>query len=167
VIFVDHQCEYTSDCKEPNVPDPIALLKQDHKEAKAMLKQLAASKPGRRRETTVKKLDAALRLHMQIEEDLVYPLVRSLVGREAAEEAEIEHSLAREGLGKLTQLDDEPGFGAAVAMLNAGIAHHVKEEEQEVFPQLKKEIDRAQLMQLGDEVARARRASRSSARAAL
>jgi iron-sulfur cluster repair protein YtfE (RIC family) len=146
------------------VPDPIALLKQDHKEAKAMLKQLADSKPGARREQTVAKLDAALRLHMQIEEELVYPLVAERVGREDAEEANVEHSLARDGLSKLAELDDEPGFGAAVAMLTAGINHHVKEEEQEMFPDLKKKLDRPTLMELGDQVAAAKKAKGARAR---
>jgi len=146
------------------MPDPIVLLKADHKEAKALLKQLDESSPGKRRETTVQKLDAALRLHMQIEETLLYPLVAELVGDEEAEEANVEHSLAREGLDKLAQLDDEPGFGAAVAMLTAGINHHVKEEEQEVFPQLKKKLDRDRLMQLGDEVAAAKKGKRIPAR---
>jgi iron-sulfur cluster repair protein YtfE (RIC family) len=140
------------------MPDPVTLLKQDHKEAKALLKQLEASKPGRRRESTVAKLDEALRLHMQIEEELVYPLVAELVGREDAREANVEHSLAREGLQKLVELDDEPGFGAAVAMLTAGISHHVKEEEQEMFPHLKRKLDRDQLFALGDEVVAAKRA---------
>jgi hypothetical protein len=40
------------------------------------------------------------------------------------------------------ELVDEPGFGA-VAMLTAGIKHHVKEEETEMFPELKKKLDRA------------------------
>ena len=133
--------------------DPVALLKRDHREAAAMLKILADSKPGARRRSTVKKLVGALTLHMEIEESRVYPLVAQLVGREEQQEAEIEHGLARDGLVKLQELVDEPGFGAGVAMLTAGIRHHVKEEEQEIFPELKKKLDREQLRDLGDVVA--------------
>ena len=132
--------------------DPIVLLKKDHLEAAAMLKILAASKPGARRHSTVKKLDDALKLHMRLEERLVYPLVAKLVGKEDAKEAAIEHDLVRDGLANLTKFVDEPGFGAAVAMLTAGVKHHVKEEEQEVFPELKKKLDREALAALGDKL---------------
>jgi hemerythrin-like domain-containing protein len=143
----------------------VVLLKKDHREAAAMLKTLASSKPGSRRRATVTKLVDALTLHMQIEEKYVYPLVGKLLGREDEQEAEIEHQLAREGLAKLQKLADKPGFGAAVAMLTAGIKHHVKEEEQEMFPELKKHLDRGELLALGDEVAHAKKpASRASRR---
>jgi hypothetical protein len=42
-------------------------------------------------------------------------------------------------------------------MLTAGIRHHVKEEEHEVFPELKRKIDRDQLAALGDRVADAKK----------
>ena len=143
--------------------DPIALLKKDHREVEVMLKALVTSKPGARRQVTVKKLDAALSLHMSIEEAHIYPLVAKRVDVEA-EEAGIEHGLVREGLANLVELVGEPGFGAALAMLTAGIKHHVKEEEQEVFPELKRTLDRGELGELGDEVAEAKKASRRSAR---
>ena len=136
--------------------DPVALLKKDHREAEAILKMLAESKPGARRRAAVKKLDAALRLHMEIEEKFVYPVIERVVGDEEAEEANIEHGLAREGLADLTRLVDQHGFGATVAMLTAGIKHHVKEEERELFPELKRKLDRASLAELGDEVAAAK-----------
>jgi hemerythrin-like domain-containing protein len=139
--------------------DPVALLKQDHREAATMLKTLADSKPGARRRSTVTKLVDALTLHMKIEESRVYPLVAHLVGPAEEQEAEIEHGLARDGLVKLQELVDEPGFGAVVAMLTAGIRHHVKEEEQEIFPELKKKLDREQLRDLGDEVAADKKAA--------
>lgn len=141
--------------------DPIVSLKKDHREAAELLKTLAASKPGARRNATVKKLDAALKLQMHIEEQLVYPLVAKLVGTEEAKGAGIEHGLIRDGLVNLTKLDDEPGFGAAVAMLTAGIKHHVKEEEREMFPELKKKLDRDALAALGDEVKAAKSAKKS------
>jgi hemerythrin-like domain-containing protein len=141
--------------------DPVVLLKQDHREAATLLKTLADSKPGARRRSTVEKLVAALTLHMQIEEARVYPLVGRLVGREEEQEAEIEHGLARDGLVKLQELVDAPGFRAGVAMLSAGIRHHVKEEEQDIFPELKKKLDREQLRDLGDEVAADKKAAGS------
>ncbi len=146
--------------------DPVAILKRDHREVAQMLKTLDASKPGACRRQTVDKLTAALELHMEIEERVIYPVVQRVVGKEEAEEAGVEHGLAREGLTDLQRLVDEPGFGAAVAMLTAGIRHHVKEEEQEVFPELKRKIDRAELRELGDEVAAAKSPKRR-ARAAV
>jgi hemerythrin-like domain-containing protein len=101
---------------------------------------------------------------MQIEERDIYPLVAKLVGQNDAEEANVEHGLARDGLAKLQQLVDQPGFGAAVAMVTAGIKHHVKEEEQDMFPALKKQLDRDQLRSLGDQVAAAKKQARSKQR---
>ena len=149
------------------MPDPITLLKQDHREVEQMLKTLAQSKPSATRKRTLDKLEAALGLHMHIEEAEVYPLVRGLIGNEDADEANIEHTLAREGLAKMRELVAAPGFGAAVAMVTAGIKHHVKEEEQEMFPELKTNLDRAQLIALGDTVAAKKKAPKPrSARSA-
>jgi hemerythrin-like domain-containing protein len=133
--------------------DPIAMLKADHREAKTLLQQLAESRnPSATRRKTTQKLVAALQLHMEIEESLVYPLVAERVGTEEEQEAEIEHRLARDGLSKMSELVDEPGFGAAVAMVTAGIKHHVKEEETEIFPTLKQNLRRDELAKLGDEI---------------
>jgi hemerythrin superfamily protein len=132
--------------------DPVAMLKREHREVEEMLTKLQDSNPGARRRSTVEKVAAALTLHMQMEEQVVYPVVKRVVGAEAEEEAEIEHRLAREALAHLQEMVDEPGFGAVVDMLKAGIKHHVKEEEKEVFPKLKKGLDRAELAEMGDQL---------------
>ena len=62
--------------------DPIAMLKRDHREVAALLKELADSKPGATRRKTTDKLSTALALHMQIEEKLVYPLIAERVGED-------------------------------------------------------------------------------------
>ena len=146
--------------------DPVAILKRDHREVAQMLKTLDASKPGARRRQTVEKLTQALELHMEIEERDIYPVVARVIGKEDAEEGGVEHRLARDGLAEVQRLVDEPGFGAAVAMLTAGIRHHVKEEEQEMFPELKKKIDRDELRELGDRVAAAKQPKRRARAAA-
>jgi hemerythrin superfamily protein len=137
--------------------DPIAILERDHREVEALLQQLAGSvNPTPTRRKTTSELVTALTQHMQIEERLVYPLVDEYVGHDEEQEAETEHSLAREGLASIEELVDEPGFGAAIAMLTAGIRHHVKEEESEVFPKLKAKLERGELAELGDAVAAAK-----------
>jgi hemerythrin-like domain-containing protein len=152
-----------STLSEVVVNDPIAILKRDHREAAALLKQLSESKPGATRRRTTNKVVAALQLHMAIEEELLYPLVKERIGTEEEQEAENEHDLARAGLDKMSELVDSPGFGAAVAMTTAGIKHHVKEEETEVFPELKSKLDRDELAELGDAVAARKRKRRSRA----
>lgn len=134
--------------------DPITILRKEHREAEELLKRLeASSSPGPRRRQTVDKLVAALTLHMAMEEKLVYPVVQKALGGDAVQEADIEHDLAREGLRKLQELVEKPGFGAAVDMVKAGIKHHVKEEESEMFPHLKHRLGRERLAELGDAVA--------------
>ena len=144
--------------------DPVAILKRDHREASALMQELADSKPGAKRRRTVEKLDKALLLHMEIEEKVLYPVVQAQVSEEEAEEAEIEHGLIRVALEELQQLVDEPGFGAAVAMIVAGVRHHVKDEETKVFPELKAKLDRDALAEMGDAVMAMKKAARGQAR---
>jgi iron-sulfur cluster repair protein YtfE (RIC family) len=142
------------DDREAMMNDPIAMLRKDHREAEGLLKRLEeSSSPGPRRRETVEKLRQALTLHMEIEERVVYPVVVETLGQEPATEADVEHDLARAGLAKMVELVEEPGFGASVDMVKAGIKHHVKEEETEIFPKLKKRLGRETLRELGDRIA--------------
>ena len=138
--------------------DPIAILKRDHREAAAILRQLKESKrPSATRRRLTAKVTSALQLHMEIEESLIYPLVARDVDEDEEQEAETEHLLALEGLERMGELVDDGGFGAALAMVTAGIRHDVREEESEMFPELKATLTREELLALGDEVAKAKR----------
>jgi hemerythrin superfamily protein len=123
--------------------DPFAMLEADHRSVEAMLKSLAESEPGSERDTLVDKLTTAFEAHASFEESAIYPLVPDVMGAEKEEEAEIEHRLAREGVQKLREMASQPGFGAAVEMLEGGIGHHVEEEESEMFPALRRATDDA------------------------
>jgi hemerythrin-like domain-containing protein len=142
------------------------MLKKDHREVEELLTKLQESSPGPRRRGNVDKLEKSLKLHMQIEEQLVYPLVAREVGQKEAKEANIEHDLVRDGLQQLRKLVDKPGFGAVVEMLKAGIKHHVKEEEKEMFPDLKRSLDRETLAEVGDRAAAMKGAKAKGGRSA-
>jgi iron-sulfur cluster repair protein YtfE (RIC family) len=127
------------------MPDLLEHLTEEHRKAEQLMRTLLDSDEGPERVQTLADLREALTKHMAVEEQFLYPIVQRTLGEEPEQEAENEHQLAREGLEKLSELVSEPGFGAAVEMLQGGVGHHVKEEEQEIFPKLRQ--------QAGDEVA--------------
>lgn len=136
--------------------DPMTILKADHRQVKKLLTALGESEEGREREEMAAEVEASLTLHMQIEEEILYPAVAEHVGAEDEEEAEIEHGLAREGLSKMMSMVSVPGFGAAAQMLLGGIEHHVEEEETEILPALKDALPRQDWLALGDAIATAK-----------
>ena len=128
--------------------DALSMLERDHRHVESMLKALSSSQPGAERLEMVTELTKALELHMRYEEEHIYPLMLEL-DAEMEEEAQVEHRLAREGLKQVNQFVDAPGFAAAVEMLMAGVSHHVEDEEQEAFPQLREQFDEERLVSLG------------------
>ena len=137
--------------------DPMRILKADHREVEQLLSRLADSDEGRERDRMVAEVVKKLTAHMEAEEAYVYPSVADRVGREDAEEADVEHDLVRTSLEQLQAMTSVPGFGAVVEMLTAGIAHHVKEEEQELLPELKDAVSREEWLAMGDALVEAKR----------
>lgn len=117
--------------------DVLEHLIEEHRETERLLAELERSQTGPRREELVDQLVDALTMHMEVEEQFLYPLIGEVLGDEQLTGAENEHRLTREGLELLGDLVDERGFEAAVAMVAAGTKHHVDDEESDVFPQLR------------------------------
>lgn len=117
--------------------DLLDHLESEHRDAERLMDELDATDDPARRRTLVDELADALTTHMAVEEQFLYPIVTEALGREDRDEAVNEHRLARQGLDELRSMTGEPGFGAALAMLRAGLDHHVQEEEQEMFPELR------------------------------
>lgn len=119
--------------------DVTKLLEADHRHVEELFDEIERVE-GPQRQSLIDQLVAALRGHMELEEQVVYPAMQPVTGDEAFEEANTEHELARSAIDDVVRLaPDEPGFGAALEAAKAGIAHHVEEEENEVFPKLRKD----------------------------
>jgi iron-sulfur cluster repair protein YtfE (RIC family) len=123
--------------------DAITLLGAEHREVAEMFQQFEAL--GERALVSKKKLAdkicTALRLHTQIEEEIFYPAVREASRdlEEAVDEAIVEHAAAKDLIAQLDEMDPEDAlYDAKVKVLGEQIAHHVQEEEQEVFPKTRK-----------------------------
>jgi iron-sulfur cluster repair protein YtfE (RIC family) len=118
--------------------DVTRILEADHREALTLFNKIDKA-DGPDRQPLIDELATALRAHMELEEAVVYPAMRSVTGAEAVTEGTTEHELARKMLADMLELaPDEPGFGAALDATRAGIEHHVNDEEDEVFPELRR-----------------------------
>jgi hemerythrin superfamily protein len=119
--------------------DVTRILEADHRQVEDLFDKIEGAE-GKARQPFIDELVTSLRAHMELEEKVVYPVMEPVTGHEDVQEGVTEHKLARKGLDDVVKLaPDEPGFGAALDAVKAGITHHVKEEEDDVFPKLRKD----------------------------
>jgi hemerythrin-like domain-containing protein len=97
-----------------------------------------------------------LTVHAQIEEEILYPAAKETLEDEEelelVSEADVEHQTAKDLIAKIEAMTSEDEhFKATVKVLGEYIKHHVKEEENELFPALKQtELD---LKEIGSQLA--------------
>jgi hemerythrin superfamily protein len=123
----------------------IDLLKRDHDDVDKLFSQYEDIKDGddsREKELLVAQICDALSVHAQIEEELFYPAARSALdqdeGKDLIDEAAVEHQTLKDLIARLEQAPtDDPLYDAGVKVLSEYVKHHVKEEENELFPKCK------------------------------
>ena len=135
--------------------DAIGLLVNDHKEVKALFAEFEGlserSKVSKKR--IADQICHALTLHTQVEEEIFYPAVRAALGLDdLMDEAVVEHASAKTLIAQILDMDaDDDLYDAKVKVLSEQIDHHVGEEEDEMFPEVRKSgLD---LVALGEEMA--------------
>jgi iron-sulfur cluster repair protein YtfE (RIC family) len=126
----------------------FSLLKEQHKEAKVLFKEVLASDPVDREKA--KKVCKKLSLHMELEEKYLYPVMEEHGDtQETAKEAELEHAEAKKAIKDILadKLDDTE-LKVKVELLFLEIEHHVKEEESDFFPKIKADLPKEQVEEI-------------------
>jgi hemerythrin-like domain-containing protein len=124
--------------------DALTLLTQDHDNVRAMFRKYErlAEQNARasERSSLAALICAELTIHAQIEEEIFYPAVRRVLKEDdLIDEALVEHSSAKELISQLADMDAKDKlFDAKVKVLGEQIDHHVDEEQNEMFPQVRK-----------------------------
>lgn len=138
----------------------IDILKDDHDKLRTLLTRLAATsvRGAKTRERVLDDIHRELEVHTAIEEEIFYPAIREAANNREAEEMHYEfveeHYLAGEVELPRT-LDVEPDtdeFTAHVAVLKELITHHLKQEEERMFPRARKLCSSEQLVELGQQM---------------
>jgi hemerythrin superfamily protein len=144
--------------------DAITLLKDDHKTVEQLFKRF--EKTGKRahveRRNIVDRIIEALSVHAAVEEQVFYPVVRATVPgtEDVTLESLEEHHIVKWVLSELDSMNPEDErFEAKVTVLIENVRHHVKEEEQDLFPKVRNELGRESLGDLGEVMAQAKKAA--------
>ncbi|MBL8956324.1 MAG: hemerythrin domain-containing protein [Myxococcaceae bacterium] len=128
---------------------PTTLLKQQHRKVIAALKKLEKSKASGTRTALLDEISNDLAAHMAIEQEIFYPAIVDL-DEDLILEGFEEHSLGELALKRLRAT--EPGseaFRPRAVALRELLEHHIEEEEEELFPNVEKQLDDDELEALG------------------
>ena len=138
--------------------DGIVLLKEDHKTVEGLFKEFEKTKDtatAAQKRTLVDQIITELTTHAFIEETILYPAARTDVPdtTEHVLESVEEHHVVAWLLSELQNVDPTvETFDAKVTVLIENVRHHVKEEEEDWFPEVRKALGRSRLVELGEEV---------------
>jgi hemerythrin-like domain-containing protein len=121
----------------------LDLLREDHKRVKKAFRdfeKLDGEKHGEMGSELVARVCTDLEMHARLEEELFYPGVRESLGEDAmVDEAEVEHLSAQRLIDDLRAMSPEDEkYAATFTVLGEYVKHHVREEEQQMFPRLER-----------------------------
>ena len=133
--------------------DAIALLRADHKKVSALYEQYENTRSAAKKKALVATICQELSIHAQVEEEIFYPAVKAaLKDKELVPEAQVEHASLKELIAQVK--DKEPDgemFDAKIKVMSEYTKHHVKEEQNEMFPKAK--ATRLDMNELGARIA--------------
>jgi hemerythrin superfamily protein len=150
---------------EIKTQDAIALLKEDHDKVQKLFKEFESAKGDGRKQKLAQQICLELTIHTKIEEEIFYPSIDGKVSEDLLKEAYVEHDGAKVLMADIEAGDGQSDefFDAKVQVLSEEVNHHIKEEEGELFPEVRKaDVD---LKALGEQLATRKKALMSEYKA--
>jgi iron-sulfur cluster repair protein YtfE (RIC family) len=133
----------------------IELLKSDHAVVADLFEKVKGSDESEH-PRIFEKIKAELDVHAHIEETVFYPKLKAEGNKDLVDitlEGIEEHRQVKMFLKELAALsDDSEKFEPKLKVLMEDVEHHVKEEEDEMFPLVKDQFDADVLDELGAEM---------------
>jgi hemerythrin superfamily protein len=125
---------------ETRTQDALALLKEDHRKVEKLFKDYESAKGDGHKEKLARQICFELTVHTTIEEEIFYPACKGKIDEDKLKEAYVEHDAAKLLIAEIEAGNgqDDDFFDAKVQVLGEQIDHHVKEEEDELFPEVRK-----------------------------
>lgn len=127
----------------------IDMLKEQHREVADLFEKIEKAKSPEKKERYFIQVADALAIHATIEEHHFYPAVKAKRTEDILLESLEEHLAIKRVLADLLDVDiEDETFDAKLKVLQEEVEHHVEEEETDLFPKVKKLLDKDQLESL-------------------
>lgn len=136
-------------------PDAVALLQAQHERFRELFTEFRglAKRPSQKKQDLVRTMITELVKHAEIEEQVFYPAVREEVDGVAdlVDEDLEEHHAAELLMDELDRMSAEATrYDAKVTVLIENVEHHMEEEEEDLFPEVRTQLSEARRRELGD-----------------
>jgi hemerythrin superfamily protein len=126
--------------KEQQQVNAFDLLEQDHREVEEWFDEFDELKDSDedRKGELAEQICLALKVHAQIEEEIFYPRAREATkDDDLLDEAIVEHATVKNLIDEIEEMDvGEELFDAKIRVLGEMVKRHIREEEEELFPEL-------------------------------
>lgn len=118
--------------------DALSVLERDHRLVERFFADFDQAAP-QQLDPIGRRICKMLRVHTRIEEEMFYPAARNaLRDAQPIDRAEAEHANAKDLISEVeARTADAPDYVDTVRRLQALVEAHVREEEGELFPQLR------------------------------
>jgi hemerythrin superfamily protein len=135
----------------------LEFLALDHEKFSDLFDQLQEADEFEDKQDIYELIRDELTLHTQAEETVFYPAIRELETLEEVVESSLaEHDRMTELLQEIDALEDESDFDSKLDELQDILDQHVDQEENEVFPKVRAQMDEHALEQLGQRLVQAK-----------
>ena len=140
--------------------DVVDMLTTDHHEVLDLLRQIKITANSEERRDLADTVISELVRHSVAEEMYVYPAMKKYLpdGDQAVDHDVEEHKELEQTMKKLESVDAQsPEFAQLLGELEDILRDHVSDEENEQFPQLRAQVPREELIEIGGKVENAKK----------
>jgi hemerythrin-like domain-containing protein len=144
----------------PVQQDVVDILTTDHHEVIDLLQQIKISTDAEERRDLTDTVISELVRHSVAEEMYVYPAMKKYLpdGDQAVDHDVEEHKELEKTMKKLEAVDAQSSdFTQLLADLENILRDHVRDEENEQFPQLRAQVPGEELIEIGEKVENAKK----------
>ena len=122
--------------QEASASSVTDMLREDHRKVKGLFEKFEQADDPNAKQQIVETALMELEVHAKLEEELIYPAIRTEIDDdELMDEALEEHHVVHGLIGELKKMKpSNHRYDAKFTVLAENVKHHIKEEESDMLP---------------------------------